>query len=278
MSAERLFVSAPGGPLIERDPVGGPLLVADSWLVRGGRVRAIDRHRRRFFAGCAEVGSVSTEQLHAFWSQALALLPREGRWFPRVELCADRWEPLRLRIRPAPASTAGVRLWIPDHPDPRTAPRRKGPDLARLGELRQVAVRQGAQEALLTARSGAVLEAGYASVLWWDGDALCLPFPRLPILAGVTAGLIRERAEHLGLRVAYQYRSPVHLDGREVWLVNALHGIRPVIDWPGSALRPGTAVRAEAWQNWLAELSEPLPAVSPAAPVPGAPLEVPAAR
>jgi branched-subunit amino acid aminotransferase/4-amino-4-deoxychorismate lyase len=276
MPAERLFASGPDGRLIERAPEGGPLLAADSWLVQDGRVRAIDRHRRRFFAGCAEVGTVSPGQLQTFWDDALARLPRDGRWFPRVELCADRWSPLRLRIRPAPAPTAGVRLWIADRPDPRTAPRRKGPDLPLLAEVRDVAVTQGAQEALLTARSGAVLEAAYASVLWWDGDVLCLPFPRLPTLAGVTAALIRERAEYLGVRVAFQYRSPVHLDGREVWLANALHGIRPVVDWPGSSLRPGAAVHASTWQRWLAGLGQPLPPVPGDLPAAGSAVEMPA--
>ncbi|MDT0457323.1 hypothetical protein RM550_16510 [Streptomyces sp. DSM 41527] len=55
----------------------------------------------------------------------------------------------------------------------------KGPDLDALGALRGRAVERGAQEALLTTESGVVLEGGCASVLWWDGDRLCVPSPEL---------------------------------------------------------------------------------------------------
>lgn len=245
------------------DPSNEPLLAADSWFVQDGRVRAIDRHRQRFFGACAEEAVVPFDDLWAFWQGALADLPRDGLWFPRVELSADPAARLRLRIRPAPPRASGVRVWICDVPDPRTVPRRKGPDLAVLAMIRERAAEWGAQEALLTTRAGSVLEAASSSVLWWDGDDLCVPLPTLPTLAGVTAGLIRERAEQIGVRVVFRRATPKDLDNREVWLVNALHGVRPVIAWPGSALRPGPAVHAAEWAAWLARLARPLP-TSPA--------------
>ncbi len=275
MPDERIFACQPGQPLIECDRPDEPLLVADSWLVQDGQVRAIEKHRRRFFVSCADAGALSVDQLKTFWQEALAELPRVGRWFPRVELCADPLAPLRLRIRPAPAPAAQVRVWIGDEADPRTLPRRKGPDLAVLARVRERAAEWGAQEALLTSRSGAVLEAANASLLWWEGDDLCFPSPTLPTLTGVTAGLIRERAQRLGIRVVPRRELPTHLDDREVWLVNALHGIRPVIDWPGSTLRAGAAVHAAPWQQWLAGVAVPLPTV-PASAHSGRQAEVPA--
>jgi branched-subunit amino acid aminotransferase/4-amino-4-deoxychorismate lyase len=258
MRDERLFASPPGGHLTERVPSDDPLLVADSWLVVDGRVRAIGKHRRRFFGSCAEAG-VPSEQLQTFWRSALAELPRSGSWFPRVELCTDRSAPLRLRLRPAPPLGTDVRVWIADRADPRTMPQRKGPDLPVLAQFRAMAARRGAQEALLTTRSGAVLEAASSSLLWWEGDNLCVPSAVLPTLPGVTAALIRRRAERLGISVVPRQVIPAHLANREVWLVNALHGIRPVISWSGTSLPVGPAVQAGQWQRWLATQSVPLP-------------------
>jgi branched-subunit amino acid aminotransferase/4-amino-4-deoxychorismate lyase len=58
--------------------------------------------------------------------------------------------------------------------------------------------------------------------------------------------------------VAERSRTPAELDGREAWLVNALHGIRPVRSWSGFAGTAGPAVRAAAWQLDLEALAEPL--------------------
>ncbi|MFE1763736.1 aminotransferase class IV [Streptomyces angustmyceticus] len=231
---------------------GARLSLADSWLLSDGRARRVNLHRQRFLRGCAEVGSVSQETAAAFWQAALGTLPRSGDWFPRVELSAGEPGELRLRVRPAPARGGPVRVWLSDTADPRTAPRLKGPDLDALGVLRERAVERGAQEALLTTESGVVLEAGYASVLWWDGDRLCVPSPELPVLGGVTTAVIQERAARLGVPVSPREVPVEELAGREVWLVNALHGIRPVRAWVGTSMRPGPALRAPEWQEWLA--------------------------
>lgn len=228
------------------------LSLADSWLLSDGRVRRIDLHRQRFLRGCAEVGSVSQETAAAFWQAALGKLPRAGDWFPRVELSAGEPAELRVRVRPSPARSGQVTVWVSDTTDPRTAAHLKGPDLDALGTLRGRAVERGAQEALLTTESGVVLEAGFASVLWWDGDRLCVPSPELPVLGGVTTAVIQERAAQLGVPIGQRQVPVEELEGKEVWLVNALHGIRPVRSWVGTSMRPGPARRAPAWQKWLA--------------------------
>ncbi|MFJ1806623.1 MULTISPECIES: aminotransferase class IV [unclassified Streptomyces] len=236
----------------------GPLLVADSWLVREGRVRGYGRHRERFLRACAECGGPGPRRLVEFWQDVTAALPRTGEWFPRVELTASSLE-LRLRLRNAPPLGTEIRLWSVGQPDRRTAPRRKGPDLDVLARVRGRAVDEGAQEGVLVGPSGVVLESATASVLWWEGDTLCLPPPRLPVLPGVTVGLVRERAARSGIRTAYRERTVAELAGREVWLVNALHGIRPVTGWIGDPMTAGPAPRAEEWRKWLDGLSEPLP-------------------
>ncbi|WP_329220381.1 aminotransferase class IV [Streptomyces sp. NBC_01485] len=242
----------------------GPLLVADSWLVRDGRVRGYGRHRERFLRACAEYvkgsdgGGSGPRRLVQFWQDVTAALPRTGEWFPRVELTAGSLE-LRLRLRHAPPLGTAIRLWSVGQPDRRTAPRRKGPDLDVLARVRERAIDEGAQDGMLVDPSGAVLESATASVLWWEDDTLCQPPPRLPHLPGVTAALIQERALHSGIRTAHRERTVTELAGREVWLVNALHGIRPVTGWTGEPMTAGPAVRAEEWRRWLDELPEPLP-------------------
>ncbi|MET7652142.1 MULTISPECIES: aminotransferase class IV [unclassified Streptomyces] len=236
----------------------GPLLVADSWLVREGRVRGYGRHRERFLRSCAECGGPGPRRLVEFWQDVTAALPRTGEWFPRVELTAGSME-LRLRLRNAPPLGTEIRLWSVGQPDRRTAPRRKGPDLDVLARVRGRAVDEGAQEGVLVGPSGVVLESATASVVWWEGDTLCLPPPRLPVLPGVTVGLVRERAARSGIRTAYRERTVAELAGREVWLVNALHGIRPVTGWIGDPMTAGPAPRAGEWRKWLDGLSEPLP-------------------
>lgn len=258
--AEGLWTWTPGRGLAPApdQEAGGRLLVADSWLLREGRVRAYARHRERFSRSCVECGGPEPRRLVAFWQDVTAALPRTGEWFPRVELAAGSLE-LRLLVRPAPPLGTEIRLWAAGHPDPRTVPRRKGPDLETLARVRRRAAAEGAQEAVLIAPSGTVLESATASVLWWEDDTLCLPPPRLPVLPGVTAGLVQERALRSGIRIAHRERTVAELDGREVWLVNALHGIRPVTGWTGRPMRVPPAERAGEWRTWLDGLMEPLP-------------------
>ncbi|MFJ9629341.1 aminotransferase class IV [Streptomyces sp. NPDC101175] len=236
----------------------GRLLVADSWLLRDGRVRGLERHEERFLRSCSEAGGPRLHHLLRFWHEMTEALPRTGEWFPRVELAAGTME-LRLLMRQAPPLGTGVRVWATGQSDPRVVPRRKGPDLDTLARVRGRAAQEGAEEAVLVTPSGVVLEAATASVLWWEDDTLCLPSPVLPVLPGVTLALIQERALHTGIRVAHRERTVTELDGREVWLVNALHGIRPVTAWMGGLLRAAPAERAPEWRTWLEGIMRPLP-------------------
>ncbi|MEU2584260.1 aminotransferase class IV [Streptomyces avermitilis] len=256
--AEGLLAWNPGSGLTRGLAADTRLLAADSWLLRDGMVRGFDRHRERFRRACAECGAPPPDQLTAFWREMTAALPRVGTWFPRVELVRGSLQ-LRLLLRHAPPVATEVRVWAAGQPDPRTVPRRKGPDLDALGRVRLRAGGQGAEEAVLITPSGVVLEAAHSSILWWEDDTLCMPPPQLPVLAGVTVGLVQERALKTGIRLAHRERTPAELAGREVWLVNALHGIRPVVEWTGRPMNAGFAVRATEWREWLDGILEPLP-------------------
>lgn len=248
--------------LVPAPDADGALLVADSWLVDDGSVRAIERHWERFARGCAEATRLGFGAVAAFWRQAVAALPRAGQWFPRVEVAHGSTQRLRLRLRPAPdlSSTPGVRVWVSDSPDPRRFPRRNGPDLQQLIGLRHRAVEHGADEALIVTLEGTLVEGAMSSIMWWEGDCLCFPAADLPQLPAVTSKLVKEIAGVHGHPIAFRRRRVSDLDGREVWLTSALHGIRPVTGWAGTSIRAGAPVRAEQWRTVLNRLAFPLPA------------------
>src|SRR4051794_34835923 len=98
------------GRLRPAAPRGGPLLVADSFLLDDGSVVALDAHRDRFrrSVGSSEVaaiapGPVPVAGVDRFWSAAIAALPRDGRWFPRLELVSgSEGAEFGVTVRPAP--------------------------------------------------------------------------------------------------------------------------------------------------------------------------------
>ena len=211
-------------------------LAADSWLVDDGRTRAVDRHWARFAAACGF-------DLTDFRAEVERAIPVSGRWFPRVELRDDG--ELAFHVRPAPPREPTVTAWIADS-DPRRAPRTKGPDLERLGALREQAADHGAGEAVIADEEGRLLEGAYTSLLWWEGETLCAVPDDAPILPGITRALLIELAGSVELRRP----APHELRGRETWLVSALHGIRAVTRWINGP-EPGIAARAAAWQRRL---------------------------
>jgi len=246
-------------------PGTGEVAAAESWLVDDGRARGLDRHWARFARGCAEAGLVIASPRAAV-EQAL---PAAGRWFPRVE--ARTGGEVRLAVRPAPPRAPEVVAWVADGPDPRRAPRRKGPDLERLGALRAAAARHGAGEAVIADADGRLLEGAYTSLLWWEDDALCAVPEDAPILAGVTRALLLGLAADAGAEVRFRRPTPAALDGREVWLTSALHGIRAVTGWvadgaQGSPAHAGRVERAAAWQARLEALAVPVAAAALSAP------------
>jgi branched-subunit amino acid aminotransferase/4-amino-4-deoxychorismate lyase len=228
------------------------LLAADSWLVADGRARAVDRHWARFAAACREHG-IEAEALAAFRAEVERALPADGRWFPRVELRADG--ELAFQVRPAPPRAPTVIAWIADVPDPRRQPRRKGPDLERLAALRDRAAEHEAGEAVIADADGRLLEGAFTSLLWWEGETLCVVPDDAPILPGVTRALLVELARERGAPVAQRRPVPDELAWRETWLVSALHGIRAVVRWADGGPQAGAARRADAWQRLLEGLA-----------------------
>ena len=234
----------------ELEPFAGasaaPLLVADSWLVDEGYERAAGAHWARFGATCRELG-VERDELAAFRAAAVAALPAEGRWFPRVELTRDG---LALRLRRAPPPAREARVLVGPRGDPRAHPRRKGPDLELLGGLRAQARAAGADELLLCDTRGRLLEGALSSLLWWEDDALCTT-PDESALPGVTRALLLAIARERGVEVRTRAPDPAQLAGCETWLTSALHGIRTVSGWIAPRQPAAAPARAPEWREEL---------------------------
>jgi branched-subunit amino acid aminotransferase/4-amino-4-deoxychorismate lyase len=228
------------------------LQVADSFLVADGKVRGLTLHRERFTTSCAALGV----EAGGFFDDQVKRLPGFGRWFPRFELSADG--ELAVQLRPAPPQGGRIRVSV--RSDPRRTPRVKGPDLEVLGELRaEAAATDRADEVLLVAPDGTALEGAYSALLWWEDDVLCVPPATLPILPSVTATLLRRLATDRGTEIAERTRTAADLaDADEVWLVNALHGIRPIHAWHTNPIDPLPLSTAPQWQQSLTTLAVPL--------------------
>jgi branched-subunit amino acid aminotransferase/4-amino-4-deoxychorismate lyase len=231
------------------------VLAADSWLLRDGAVLALDAHRARFLGG---VPDDAVDDAAAFWDAALAALPRTGSWFPRLDLRADG--ELLLHVRPAPEPRRDVALVTWEGADPRRVAGVKGPDLARLADARAVALDLGVDDVVLLDPSGAVAETSTAALVWWRGDALGVPADGIARVPGVTAGALVALATALGVPVVPEHATPDDLDGRELWAVNALHGIRMVTSWPGGPAPAAEPGRFARWRARLDALVRPLPA------------------
>lgn len=228
--------------------------VADSWFVTDGRSLALGLHRERFLDGIA--GRIDATE---FWDAAIALIPREGDWFPRVELQSRSGAMLLVfRLRSAPERTDSVVLTTHRGPDPRTVPFIKGPDLDRMTRLRTDAQAAGAGELVILTADGFVVDGGYSALVWWRGAILCAPPLDFERVDSVTARSLLGLAEGLGVETWREAVTPAELEGTEIWSLNALHGPRIVTRWidgPDVAELPG---RLRLWRDRLGVLRRPI--------------------
>ncbi|MFJ8893636.1 aminotransferase class IV [Leifsonia sp. NPDC102414] len=243
----------------ERDGAapGHTLDVADSFLVADGTVLALGLHRERFLDSVREQGFRDRTAAESFWDAAVAAIPRSGSWFPRFELATIRdAHLLRFRLRTAPALTESVVLATADD-DHRRVPDIKGPDIERLGVLRERAQRAGADEAVIL-DNGLISDGTTTALLWWRGDTLATPPLTFAKVDSVAARTVRGVAAAMRIPVDEEAVTPAELDGAVVWAVNALHGIRAVTAWLDGPRVAQDAARTAAWRSRLAALARPI--------------------
>lgn len=230
------------------------LWVAASFLVDDGMARAPELHAARFIKSCRAFSRLTNRELARFWQLAMKQIPQKGPWFPRVEMSGTKKQPLlQIRIRPAPPRQSEVRLVHGDTSDRRIHPRHKGPDIFRLEQQRKHVRELGADEGFLCTPSGYMLEGFFSSILWWEDGSLCQTPPSKRVLPSITARLIREVAAKRHVPFAWRFRRWQELNGREIWTVNALHGIRRVVNWPLAPWKTAAHTDRDEWQLSLDE-------------------------
>lgn len=229
------------------------LLAADSFTVRGGKVRGLSLHLQRFHDACLQRGHpVSMAQLRDLVAGA------EGS--PRLELHTTG---VTLRNRPARPESDIVTLAAAGVPDTRVHPQLKGPDL---GWLAAVLAAAETDEVPLLDTEDQVVEACFSAPVRFtpgsviDEVAWRAEFPRHPRqLESVTSQLVRRALLWLGIPVIET--PPVTLSqllAQPTWLLNATH-VRRVDnpdgpEWPEELLEVQRAV-----VEWLDSQAEPLP-------------------
>ena len=107
------------------------------------------------------------------------------------------------------------------------------------------AVERGADDALLVAHDGTVLEAPTANVWWREGGTLQTPSLELPVLAGVTRAVMFELAPPAGYEVV-EGTFPLErlLQADEVFLTSSIREVMPVSAVDGTTFGLGPAARA----------------------------------
>ena len=119
------------------------------------------------------------------------------------------------------------------------------------------AVRAGADDALLVAPDGTVLEAPTANVWFRERDTLLTPALSLPILAGVTRAALCELAPGRGYAVEEgRYDLERLLASDEVFVSSSIREVMPAAAVDHHVLNPGPAAAAlqEALRNAAATL------------------------
>jgi len=242
-----------GGVLQEDQTTPGKadnILVADSWLTVDGAAVAVDRHCDRFTSSVRALQP--QHDVTAFTDAVRLALPDSGRWFPRIEAIDIAGHlTLRLHLRVAPEPSVDVTLATASH-DPRSEPSVKGPDLVALGALR---TELGVGEAIIV-DDGFVAEGAWSSVVWWMNDRLHCVDSSIARLPSVTESVLRDIARHIGSHIVPSRVRPEELDGAEVWVLSALHGIRVATEWqkgPSLHIEPG---RADYWRTGYANNRE----------------------
>ena len=238
------------------DPHGGDTVVADSWFVQDGHSVALDRHRDRFVQSATTDFGMDQSLITSFLNAVAQAIPREGSWFPRIELSTSRGGlTLHYREREAPSRETTVALAVGSH-DPRTVPHRKGPDLEQLMSLRRSVSSLGATEAVIVSDSGHIVEGAYSTLVWWKKDAehLSIVPPSIPRIPSVTESVVIDIAREQGIEVVPELAAVSDLDGAEVWVLSALHGIRLTTDFVGGPEVTSDGVRHDQWQKaWWAK-------------------------
>ncbi len=235
------------------------VLVADSFLVEDGRVRSLVLHIDRFKRALALRAPELETSFQDFFKQSITLIPRTGRYFPKLEVQEAETPTFVFTLRDAPEQLGQATLWTYPYPDPRKDLSVKGPELSLGYELRTLAQAQGADEAILLNEHNEISEGALSSLIWWRGDVLCAPGDEIPWLESVTRKEIFQIAQTLGIATRYEHYTPQDLIGLELWLLSSLQGIRVVKNWLGVSDNFAEGTHVSLFEKRLKLLESHLP-------------------
>lgn len=235
--------------------------VFETMAARGGHIRRLTQHLERLNEGCRRLGMEPPAD-GVVASEIAAHLPTEGRAV--VKLVVTRGPGARGYTPPAtirPTRILSISSW-PTYPahhytagmDVRTCALRLGrnPALAglkHLNRLEQVLASAetraaGADEGLLLDSEGLVVGATSNNVFAVKGNTLMTPSVTRCGVAGVMRRAVLAAAPALGFETVVRDLAPADLRGAdEVFLSNAVAGIRPVATLDGTAIGTGAVTR-----------------------------------
>jgi len=192
----------------------------ETMRVRDGRIPFLERHLTRLDRSLSALGLARPAR-----DVAALVTPFAGTGDAvlRVEVCDGR-ATVTVRELPALDSPAVITAAAPHQPYPyKTTERDCFVDAAEEAEIAE------ADDALLLTPEGWVAEGTVWNVFWWVGDRLRTPAEGVGILAGIG------RARVLELAAAVEqgrYPRPA-LDGKSLFLSNAVRGIVPLASLDG---------------------------------------------
>jgi 4-amino-4-deoxychorismate lyase len=207
----------------------------ETMRVREGRIPLLPRHLTRLVRSGSELGLRAPSQDVA---ALVAPFAETGEAVMRVEV-EDGRATVTVRALPSLEPPAVITASAPHQPYVhKTTERDCFEEAAEEAEIAE------ADDALLLTHEGWVAEGTVWSLFWWERDGLQTPALDLGILPGIGRARVAELAPVVEARVRRGA-----LDGRSVFLVNAVRGIVPIAALDGLAV-PVDGRTAELGRNF----------------------------
>ena len=206
--------------------------------VREGRIPFLDRHLARLGSSIETLGMSRPSQ-----DVAALVMPfaETGDAMLRVEV-SDGRATVTVRELPALDPPAVITASEPHVPYPHKTTERD-----RFADAAREAVVAEADDALLLTHEGWVAEGTVWSVYWWDPAGLRTPALALGILPGIGRARVLELVPGEETRCARP-----ELDGKSVFLVNAVRGVVPIASLDGASVPADPRTAELARRFWPA--------------------------
>ena len=209
----------------------------ETMRVREGRIPFLERHLARLERSLRALGLARPAR-----DVAALVTPFSGTGNAvlRVEVCDGR-ATVTVRELPALDAPAVITAAEPHRPYPhKTTERDCFVDAAEEAEIAE------ADDALLLTPDGWVAEGTVWNVFWWDGDRLRTPAEDVGMLPGIG----RARVLELGASVEQGRYARQAIEGKRLFLTNAVRGIVPLASLDGVRVKDDPRTAELAGRFW----------------------------